>query len=74
MTRSEPFKKSYFGKANKMNFEILQSKRNLDIDKLGITLEELKKIKVLPNKGNCHYLLSNISEQIINHSRIKKLL
>jgi len=47
-------------------------KNDLDIEKLGVTLEELKKMRALSK--NPHSMLKNISEHIISHSKAKKFL
>jgi len=49
---------------------IPQGKGNLSIDKIGITLEELKKMKNLPGSSNS--LLNDISKQLIIHSEAKR--
>ncbi len=44
---------------------------DLDIDKVGVTLEELKKIKMFPDASSHNFLL-NFSEQVIKNSNCSK--
>lgn len=56
----ESFKKSYL------------DCEKLDIRKLGVTLEELRKIKTIHKSS--HSILNNTSEEIITHSKAKHCL
>lgn len=47
-------------------------REKLDIKKLGVSVEELKKIKSI--HGKSHSILNHISEEIITHSKAKRCL
>lgn len=65
-------KKSFLGSPHGIRKYIPRGKRNLDLDKLGVPLEELKRLRTFP--GSPHVLLNDVSEQIITHSRAKRCL